>query len=416
MEKKIITKHWHDPEQKSLEGYKKNGGYSALEKAYGMEPSEILAEVKASSLRERDRHGQLCIAKWAAIPKNTDKPKYVVCNAAESEPGTFKDRTILLRDPHAVLEGIALTCWAIQANHAYVFVRGEFAHASEVMQAAIDEAYEAGIFGKNSMDKGFALECTLHRGAGSYVCTEDSALLESLEGKKALPRNILPLLTTSGLFGAPTVVSNVETLATLPWIVENGGEKYAELGTEKSKGTRLVCISGPVNSPGVYEVELGASLQKCIDELAGGVQGGRRIRAVIPGGSSSIPLTIEELEGAELSYESLEELGSSLGTAGVIVIPEDFCVVESMAVIARFYHDESCGQCTPCREGTGWLSRLLWRIMRGEGTQEDLPMLSHISHGMAGKNLCDLADSVAAPMLRFLEIFREDFEKKLRTN
>ncbi len=411
MEKKILTKYWHDPNHKTLDGYLKNDGYTALKKTLAMEPDAVIEEAKISKLRGRGGAGFPAGVKWSFIPKKTDKPKYVVCNADESEPGTFKDREIIHKDPHALIEGIAICAWAVQSHTAFIYIRGEFTEEAKMLEHAIQEAYDHGYLGKGICGTSYDLELILHRGAGAYICGEETGMLESLEGKKGQPRNKPPFPATEGLFQCPTVINNVETLAAMPWIILNGGAEYAKLGTPDSTGTKLVGISGPVKKPGIYEIEMGMPLMTFINELAGGMIDGKTLAAVIPGGSSTPPLTPAQCEEATISYESLDKLGSALGTAGIIVIPDDFSVIEAMTVIARFYADESCGQCTPCREGTGWLYKTMKRIYAGKGAAQDVQMLSHISAGMKGRTICALADAAAWPMEGFLRTFPEAFQK-----
>lgn len=414
MEKKILTQYWHDPQHASLSGYVANGGYQGLKKALATAPHTVITEVKTSKLRGRGGAGFSCGVKWGFVPTNTDRPKYVVCNADESEPGTFKDRAILWKDPHSMLEGMAIAAWAIQSHIAYIYLRGEFVQEYPHIVKAVEEAYQAGYFGKNICGTDFHLDVHIHRGAGAYICGEETGLLESIEGRKGQPRNKPPFPAVQGLFGCPTIINNVETLSALPWILVHGGEAYASMGTEKSTGTKLVGISGPVKKPGVYEVEMGYPVMQFIEELAGGMREGKTLRAVIPGGSSTPPITVEECKRATISYESLEALGSALGTAGMIVIPDDFSVVEAMAVLARFYADESCGQCVPCREGTGWLNKLLWRLQAGQGSSRDVNTLQQIAKNMKGRTICALADAAAWPMEGFLRIFPEDFQQAVR--
>ncbi len=411
METRLLTKYWDDPEHWTLKGYVKNGGYQGLKKSLGMAPDDVIEEVKKSGLRGRGGAGFPCGLKWSFVPKDTDKPKYIVCNSDESEPGTFKDRAIIWNDPHSIIEGIAIAAWAVGANTAYIYIRGEFAEEALLLEQAIREAYSEGYLGKGICGSDFDLDLYVHRGAGAYICGEETGMLESIEGKKGQPRNKPPFPASEGLFQCPTVINNVETLATVPWIIVNGGEAYAQYGTEKSKGTKLCGISGPVKRPGVYEVEMGYPIEQFIEELAGGMVEGKKLRALIPGGSSTPPISSEDVKKAKISYESLQELNSALGTAGMIVIPEDFSLVESLAVISRFYADESCGQCTPCREGTGWLNKLTWKIFNGDGTPRDIEALEYVSNNMQGRTICALADAAAWPVQGFLRVFRQDFEK-----
>jgi NADH-quinone oxidoreductase subunit F len=414
METKILTKYWNDPAHAQLETYVEHGGYKGLKQCLDMAPERVIEEVKKSKLRGRGGAGFPCGTKWSFIPKNSTQPKYIICNADESEPGTFKDRAIFWRDPHSMLEGIAIAAWAVQANTAYIYIRGEFVEEAKLLKKAIEQAYSTGYLGKSICGSDLDLEVYLHRGAGAYICGEETGLLESLEGRKGQPRNKPPFPASNGLFQCPTVINNVETLATIPWIINNGGDAYAQMGTAQSSGTKLCGVSGPVKKPGIYEVEMGYPMMQLLDELAGGMLDGKQLRAVIPGGSSTPPITAEEAKIAQISYESLDKLGSALGTAGMIVLPKDFSVIKAMAVISRFYADESCGQCTPCREGTGWLNKLMWRINAGNGQPRDLKALEYISQNMRGRTICALADAAAWPMLGFLRIFREEFEQAVR--
>ena len=411
---KILSKHWDDPKQKEIETYLERGGYQALKKTLATPPDEVIAEVKTSGIRGRGGAGFPAGVKWGFIPKEAEKPKYLCCNADEGEPGTFKDRDIMRYDPHSLIEGMAICCWAVGAHHGFIYIRGEFAAEAKVLDDAIDEAYDKGILGSKVMDEDFSLDITVHRGAGAYICGEETALINSIEGKKGQPRLKPPFPAVVGLFDGPTVVNNVETLAALPWIINNGGDAYAAIGTEKSKGTKLFSISGPVNKPGVYEVELGFPLKKFIDEVAGGLKEGVKLKGVIPGGSSTPVLLPGEVETANLDYESMVEHGSMLGSGAIIVLPDDYCVVRAMMVLARFYAHESCGQCTPCREGTGWLNKVITRIEAGEGETEDIDFLASLSDSMMGKTICPLADAAAMPMKGFVTKFRADFEEHVR--
>jgi NADH-quinone oxidoreductase subunit F len=411
---KILTRHWDDPKQKELATYRSRGGYEALRKALSMEPAAVIEEVKASGLRGRGGAGFPTGTKWSFIPKGATAPRYLCCNADEGEPGTFKDRDVMRYDPHALVEGMGICCWAVGAHHGFVYIRGEFVAEARVVQAAIDEAYAAGILGPKAMGTDFALDLTVHRGAGAYICGEETALIESIEGRKGQPRLKPPFPATVGLFDGPTVVNNVETLAALPWILSNGAKAYAAFGTEKSKGTKLFSISGPVKKPGVYEVEMGFPLRRFIDEVAGGLVDGKELKGVIPGGSSTPVLLPDEVDRANLDHESLAALGSMLGSGAIIVLPTDFCVVRAMAILARFYHHESCGQCTPCREGTGWLDRVISRLEHGKGTVDDIDFLASEADAIIGTTICPLADAAAMPMKSFVTKFRADFEEHLR--
>jgi NADH-quinone oxidoreductase subunit F len=412
---KILSQYFGDADHRKLSTYRQRGGYAALKKALELEPDKVIDEVKRSGLRGRGGAGFPAGLKWSFVPKASEAPKYLCCNADEGEPGTFKDRDILRWDPHSLIEGMAICCWAVQSHHGYVYVRGEFAAETKILQAAIDEAYAAGILGeKLDREKPFRLDITVHRGAGAYICGEETALINSIEGKKGQPRLKPPFPASIGLFQGPTVVNNVETLAALPWIISRGAEAYAAIGTEKSKGTKLFCISGPVKKPGVYEVELGFPLKRFIDEVAGGMRDGTTLKGVIPGGSSTPVLLPSQVETVLLDYESMAAHGSMLGSGAIIVLPDDFCVVRAMAILARFYAHESCGQCTPCREGTGWLRKIITRIEEGKGGMDDIDMLLKVSDSMMGRTICPLADAAAMPMKGFVTQFRADFEEHVR--
>lgn len=414
MAEKILSKYWDDPEQREIATYRKKGGYQSLRKALAMEPDDLIAEVKKSGIRGRGGAGFPAGVKWSFVPKEAEKPKYLCCNADEGEPGTFKDRDIMRFDPHSLIEGMAICCWAVQSNYGYIYIRGEFVAEAKVLQEALDEAYRDGVLGESVLGKDFALDITVHRGAGAYVCGEETALINSIEGKKGQPRLKPPFPAAVGLFQGPTVVNNVETLASLPWIIENGADAYVAIGTEKSKGTKLFSISGPVKKPGVYEVPLGFPLKQFIDEICGGMAEGKTMKGVIPGGSSTPVLLPHEVETVNLDYESMAEHGTMLGSGAIIVLPTDYCMVRAMMVLARFYAHESCGQCTPCREGTGWLSKVITRIEKGEGTMEDIDFLGNLSDSMMGKTICPLADAAAMPMKGFVTKFRADFEEHVR--
>jgi NADH-quinone oxidoreductase subunit F len=418
---KVVTRNWGKPGQVTLEGYKKNGGYAALTKALELTPDAVTAEVKKSNLRGRGGAGFPTGLKWSFVPKDSPKPKYLAINADESEPGTAKDRFIMENDPHSLLEGIAIACWALKAHVCYVYSRGEFKYPSAVLDKAIAEAYAAGIFGKKLMGKDF--ECNVYqvRGAGAYICGEETALLESLEGKKGWPRLKPPFPAVVGLFGCPTVVNNVETIASLPPIFEKGAEWFAKLGTEKSGGTRLVTLSGVVNRPGTYEVSMGTTLKDLIfnEEFGQGMPRGRLVKAVIPGGSSAPVLTAEEI-GVALEFEAFKPLNSMAGSGGIIVMDDTCCMVRCLWRVARFYAEESCGQCTPCREGQPWMARLLRKIEEGRGEPKDLDTLMNVAQSIApwppiglGNTICALGDAGALPVQSFVQKFRLDFEQHI---
>ncbi|HXG94031.1 MAG TPA: NADH-quinone oxidoreductase subunit NuoF [Blastocatellia bacterium] len=410
MNKQILLANINMPGINTLEGYRKAGGYRALEKALQMEPAAIIEEVKTSGLRGRGGAGFPTGMKWGFVPRNTGKPTYLLCNADESEPGTFKDRLLLERLPHLLIEGMAISAYALDCHLSYIYMRGEFGFLEEPIERVLEEAYEAKILGPSVMGKDYALDIHLHLGQGAYICGEETALIESLEGYRGYPRIKPPFPAVQGLFASPTVVNNVETLCAVPWIIENGGAAYAAIGTEKSKGTKLFSVSGDINKPGVYEVDMGYPLLDFINNECGGMLEGRRLKAVIPGGSSVPVLRAEECEGVLLDYESLLKAGSMLGSGGMIVFDDTRKMPEVLSVIADFYAHESCGQCTPCREGTGWAAKVLRNVIAGKGKKSDLDLLLKIADMMEGKTICPLADADVMPIRSFVTKFRSEFE------
>ncbi len=410
MEVKILSANWHLPESWRLATYERQGGWRAFRQALQLEPAALIQLVKDSGLRGRGGAGFPTGLKWSFVPKESAQPKYLCVNADESEPGTFKDRYILERDPHMLLEGILITCWAVGIHHAYIYIRGEFGLPYFRLRDALAEAYAKGYFGKNIAGSGFDLEVTIHRGAGAYICGEETGLIESLEGKKGQPRIKPPFPAVVGVFGGPTVVNNVETVAALPWIVEHGAAEYRKLGTEKSPGTKLFSVSGHVARPGVYEIPLGLPCKELVHGLCGGIRGGRRQKANIPGGSSVPVLTGEEADRVNLDYESLAAAGTMLGSGGMIVLDDQTCMVWALAVLEKFYAHESCGQCTPCREGTGWLRDLVYRLEAGQGKAGDLDKILSITRNMIGTTICVLSDAAAMPAASFVQKFRAEFE------
>ncbi len=408
---KILLRNIDAQDSHTLAVYRSRGGYRALEKVLrGMSPEQLIEEVKASGLRGRGGAGFPTGMKWSFVPKDSPKPKYVVCNADESEPGTFKDRLLIERDPHAIIEGTILAAYAIQSHTAFIYIRGELVFGSKALQRAIDEAAQAGCLGKNIMGSGYDLDLILHRGAGAYICGEETGLLSSLEGGKGWPKVKPPFPATHGLFGCPTVVNNVETLAALPWIVDQGAARYAAMGTEKSKGTKLFCVSGHIRRPGVYEVEMGYPFKRFLEEDCGGVPDGRKLKGVIPGGSSMPVLRGDELEPVRMDYESMQAAGSLLGSGGVIVMDDSTCMVKAAWNVARFYAHESCGQCTPCREGCHWMEKIFWRIENGQGRKGDLDLILNISGNITGNTICPFGDAAAWPAAAFIKKYREEFE------
>ena len=412
-ERRILTKGIDTPNLNTIEVYEKQGGYSALKKAFGMAPDAIINEVKASGLRGRGGAGFPTGMKWGFVPFNLGKPIYLLCNADESEPGCFKDRLLLEKNPHLLIEGIIIASFAVRSHKSYIYVRGEYTAAAKIVQKAIDEAYAKGYLGKNILGSKHDLDLVLHRGAGAYICGEETGLISSLEGKKGYPRLKPPFPAVSGFLNCPTVVNNVETLSTVPWIITNGGAAYAAYGTEKSKGTRLFCLSGWVNKPGVYEEELGLPLKVMIDHYGGGMKDGSKLKAVIPGGSSTPPLTPEEVDKCLLDYDHIATFGSFLGAGGIIVIPEHIPLIKILERISEFYWDESCGQCTPCREGTGWLFKTIRSIEHHHGAKGDIDDLKKTAQSMMGATICALSDAAAMPVLGFLKKFPQDFQALL---
>jgi NADH-quinone oxidoreductase subunit F len=394
----------------SLDDYRARGGYAALEKALReLTPAEVGAQAKASGLQGRGGAGFQTGLKWEFVSK--DAPVvYLCCNIDEGEPGTFKDRWILEHSPHQLLEGMLLASYSLRVRHAFAYIRGEFDLPLRRLQGALQEARAAGLVGENIRGSGFSCDIVVHRGAGAYVCGEESSLINSLEGKKGFPRNKPPFPAVRGLYQKPTVVNNVETLATVPWIMANGAEPYAAMGVRKTPGTRLFGVSGHVEKPGLFEKPTGYPLARLIHEDAGGVLGGRRLKAVIPGGSSTPILTAAEAENVTLDPESMGKAGSMVGSGAVIVIAEGTCMVRLLQVLSRFYAHESCGQCTPCREGTDWMNRILERIVAGRATPADLATLRRIPTGIQGNTVCALGDAASMPVISFLRKFGDEFE------
>jgi NADH-quinone oxidoreductase subunit F len=404
----ILTRRWGKPNSAALETYRADGGYNALEKALSMNPADVVEEVKKSNLRGRGGAGFATGLKWTFLPKDV-RPRYLCVNADEAEPGTFKDRYIIEHDPHMLLEGIAITCYALDMHLAYIYIRGEYKRQAEILERAIAEARAAGIVGPQLLGKAdFPLEVHIHRGAGAYICGEESALMESLEGKKGYPRLKPPFPAVVGLWGKPTIINNVETIANVPWIVENGGAAFAALGAGKSGGTRLYGVSGHVKRPGVYEKPVHYNLKKLVMEDCGGTPSGRPVKAVIPGGSSSPVLRGDEID-VSLEFDAIKAAGSMSGSGGVIVMDDSVCVVRVLARIAKFYAEESCGQCTPCREGTPWMEGIVEKIEHGHGTAADVEKLEQAAGSILGMTICALGDAAAMPVQSFVAKFKPDF-------
>jgi NADH-quinone oxidoreductase subunit F len=422
MGRKILLEHENVPGIETLEVYRKHGGYSALEKAIRMNPDDITEEVKKSGLRGRGGAGFPTGMKWSFIDKKSGKPRYLVCNADESEPGTFKDRYLMSKLPHMLVEGMIVSSFALGANTSYIYIRGEMMYVLHILEKAIKEAYAAGYLGKNIMGTGYNLDLYVQPGGGAYICGEETALIESLEGKRGNPRIKPPFPAISGVWGCPTVVNNVETIATVPAIVNMGGEEYAKIGIGRSTGTKLISACGHINKPGVYEIELGVPVDEFInsEEYCGGVWKGRKLKAVVAGGSSvpilpaNLILTTAAGEKRLMTYESLSDggfaTGTMLGSGGFIVMDETTCIVRNLWNFTRFYHHESCGQCSPCREGTGWMEKVLHRLENGEGKMSDIDLLVDIAKKIEGNTICPLGDAAAWPVASAIRHFREEFE------
>ncbi len=395
----------------TLATYQSAGGYAAWKKILKEKTAAetIIAELKTSVLRGRGGAGFPTGLKWSFMPRSAPGQKYIVCNSDEGEPGTFKDRDILRFNPHALIEGMAIAGYTIGATVGYNYVRGEFWEAYERCEAALEEARTAGLIGKNILGSGVDFELHTHLGAGAYICGEETALLESLEGKKGMPRFKPPFPASYGLYGRPTTINNTETLASVPAILRNGGEWFLNMGLPNNGGPKIFSVSGHVERPGNYEVPLGTPFAKLL-EMAGGMRSGRKLKAVIPGGSSVPVVRGEVMMGVNMDYDSLIKAGSMLGAGSVIVMDETTCMVRALARIAHFYYEESCGQCTPCREGTGWLSRVIHRLEHGDGRAEDLDLLVDMSKKIEGRTICALGDAAAMPVVSFIKNFREEFE------
>jgi NADH-quinone oxidoreductase subunit F len=408
----ILSKHFGEPEARSLDGWRKRGGYKALQQALAMSPAEIVEVVKASGLRGRGGAGFPTGLKWSFMKPGDGKPHYLCCNADESEPGTFKDREIMRWTPHALVEGCAIGAYAIGAETAYIYIRGEFTECIEWMERAVAEAYAAGIIGKNAMGTGKRIDVHVHKGAGAYICGEETALMESLEGKRGNPRIKPPFPAVSGLFSQPTTINNVETLVAVPHILVNGAEWYKamSLSNPKSTGSKLFSVCGNVAKPGNYEIVMGFSFKDFLYDLCGGPPQGRKFKAVIPGGASVPIQTMTEAEATLMDYEGFIAQGTMLGSGGVIVFDDAQSIPRMVARLTRFFAHESCGQCTQCREGTAWTTKILDRIVAGQGTFEDLDTLLSLAENMTGKTICVLSDSCAAPVVSGLQKFRHEFE------
>ena len=399
---KIVSSKFEIENSHTLKVAKEHGAYQTLVKMKDYSELDIIQIIKDAMLRGKGGGGAPAGAKWELMPQDSSKPSFLAVNCDESEPGTFKDRQIISKDPHLLIEGIILTCYAIKAKTAYIYIRGEYKEYQNILQSAIDEAYNAGLLEN--------CDITVHRGAGAYICGEKSALLESMEGKRGHPRLKPKQKEPEWFFDNPTLVNNVETIASVPFIVQNGASAYREFGTDRAPGTLLFAMSGHINKPGVYEAEFGTNMLEYIEHYGGGIKNGKKLKAIIPGGVSCGVLTAKECEGLTLDYEALRAAGSSLGTGGMIVMDEDTNMVEVLKNILEFYHEESCGQCTPCREGSGWSDKIVGRVLDGKGTKADLEKLFELADIMNGKTICVFAPSISTVLVSFITKFREEFE------
>ena len=415
LETKIVTRNFGLPNSESIDTYLAHQGYVALKKAIGMSQEQIIDEVKASSLRGRGGAGFPTGMKWGFVPRQLDKPKYIVVNADESEPGTCKDRLLIEFDPHQLIEGILIAALAVGAEKGWIYIRGEYRYLIDIMDKALAEAYAHGFLGKSIAGSQFKFDLYTQTGAGAYECGEESALLESLEGNRGIPRIRPPFPAVSGAFQCPTVLNNVETFCAVPAIIRDGGKAFADLGIPKAGGTRMVCIAGHVNKPGVYEVPLGFPMMKFINEVAGGIPNGRKLKAVIPGGSSCPILRADECD-LNMDYDSLAKAKSMLGSGGMVVMDETTDMVKVALRIMRFYQHESCGWCIPCREGTTWLRKMLQRVTDGQGLTRDIDLIGDLAKNMLGRTFCPLGDAAALPTISLVEKFRGEFEAYVAKN
>ena len=414
LEVRVISKYFGDPAHRRIDTYVERGGYKALEKALALEPDAVTDEIKASGLRGRGGAGFPTGIKWSFMPKEPTRPHYLLCNADESEPGTFKDRELMRWDPHQLIEGCLIGAYAIRAQHVYIYSRGEFFEVNQILARAVEDAYAKGYAGEDILGTGRTIDITVHQGAGAYICGEETGLMSSLEGDRGEPRVKPPFPAAVGVFGMPSTINNVETLAAVPHIVMNGGDWYRQWGTVKSPGTKLFCVSGHVQKPGNYELPLGFPLIDLIENVCGGIRDGNQLKAVIPGGSSVPLINAEDSSICMLDYEGCEEVGTMLGCASVIVMDHKADIVKQIRRMVDFYAHESCGQCTPCREGSAWTARILRRIEEGKGTEEDLDTLIEMTDQMVGTTICVLSDSVAAPVQSSINKFRDDYLELIR--
>jgi len=413
LETRVLSRRFGMAHSESIETYLATEGYQAFLKAAKMTPDAIINEMKVSNLRGRGGAGFPAGMKWSFVPRTSPKPKYIVVNADEGEPGTCKDRVLMENDPHQLIEGVLIAGLAVDAHAGWIYIRGEYRYLIDIMDRAIAEAHERGWLGKNIQGTGFDFDLYTHTGAGSYECGEESALLESLEGKRGVPRIRPPFPAVAGAFQCPTVLNNVETFCAAPAILLNGGAAFAALGIPKAGGTKLTCLTGHINKPGVYELRLGFPVKQMIEEVGGGMRNGKKLKAFIPGGSSCPVLTAAECEGATMDYDSMAQRKSMLGSGGVVIMDEDTCMVKACLRLMKFYAHESCGWCIPCREGTAWLTKIMTRFHSGGGSPQDIGLLGDIAKNMLGRTFCPLGDAAALPMISIVEKFRGEFEDHL---
>ena len=413
---KIVSKKFDIPNYHKLDIALQNGAYSSLDKLFSMSPNDIIQEVVDSGLRGKGGGGAPCGDKWRMMPVNDTRPSYLIVNGDESEPGTFKDRQIFQYDPHLLIEGIICSSYAINAHHAYIYIRGEYKFFINQIQNAIDEAYKANIIGDTIQGHDYKLDITIHKGAGAYICGEKSALIESLEGKRGHPRLKPHKKECEFFFNNPATVNNVETIATVPFIIENGAKAYKAFGNKKSPGGMLFGMSGPVKNPGIYEIEFGTKMIDFFNKIGGGMLDGKKLKAIIPGGSSCPILTVQEVQTAILDHESMRSIGSALGTGGMIIIDEDTSMVKVAKNLIEFYHHESCGQCTPCREGCGWIDNILEKIIKGDGSAKDLETILDVCEVLNGKTVCVFAPAVKDIIKSIVEKFSSEFDEYFKVN
>ncbi len=410
---KVLLKNTENPNSADINEYKKVGGYQSLPKAFGMQPKEIIEEVKKSGLRGRGGAGFPAAMKWTFASADPKSPKYLLCNADEGEPGTFKDRQILEKNPHLLIEGMVISGYAIGTEYGFIYLRGEYPAAKDILNRAIKQAYDSGFLGDNILGKGVKFQLAVHQGAGAYICGEETALIESLEGDKGQPRIKPPFPVNVGVFAKPTVINNVETLSNLPYIIEVGGEVYSKIGSPECPGPKLYCVSGHVEKPGVYELPMGTTLREIIYTHCGGIKNGKKLKAVIPGGISTPVLPPDNID-CKMDFVNMPKHGSMLGSGAVIVMDETVCLVRVCYRALKFFEHESCGKCTPCREGTEWLRKILGRIENGEGAEGDIDLMLSVSSNMLGKTFCPLGDGAASVVQNFVRHFRPEFEEHVK--